>query len=78
MDTVRFNRLTLEERADFLWRRGQFVDSVILNHYCLMLYSINDRFIELLLDLRSQNILWIGVANEYDLSKYLHNVHIDV
>lgn len=78
MEAGRFNRLTLEARADIVCQKGQFVDSVILKHYCLMLYNVHDTFIELSLDLKSQNIVWISIANEHDLSKYLRDVQIEV
>ena len=78
MDEVKFNRLSLSDRAGIVWRQGQFVDSVIYNNYCLMLYSVNCQFIELYLDLKTHSIVWISVANEYDLAKYLDDIKIEV
>lgn len=78
MEAGKFNRLTVEARADIVWQQGKFVDSVMMSPYCLMLYSIHDQFIELSLDLRSQSIVWISIANEHDLSKYLRDVTIAV
>jgi len=78
MDAGKFNRLTLTQRADIVWQKGQFVDSVICKHYCLMLYSVQHQFIELYIDLRSQNIIWISLANEYDLEKFLTQIQIEV
>lgn len=78
MDPARFNRLTLTERAHVVWEKGQFVDSVLYKNYCLMLYSVNREFVELCLDLHSQSIVWISLASEYDLAKYLSRIHIEV
>jgi hypothetical protein len=78
MDVGKFNRLTLTERADLVWKQGEFVDSVICNNYCLMLYNVKDQFVELYLDLHSKNIIWISPANELDLEKYLSDIHIQV
>lgn len=78
MDETRFNRLTLTERAHLVWEKGQFVDSLKYRNYCLMLYSVNRQFVELYLDIHSQSIVWISLANEYDLEKYLRHIHIEV
>ena len=77
VDAGKFNRLSLTDRADLVWRTGKFVDSVMYNDYCVMLYSINRQFVELSMDMKSQSIVWISLANEYDLVKYLGNVHIE-
>lgn len=78
MDEAKFNRLSITERAQVVWEKGQFVDSVLCKHYCLMLYSVNRQFVELYLDLHSQSIVWISLANERDLDKYLNQIHIEV
>ena len=74
----KFNRLSLMQRADLVWEKGTFVDSVMYNNYCLMLYSLNHQFVELFLELKTQNIVWISIANEYDLAKYLPDISIGV
>lgn len=73
-----FNRLSLGERADLLWDKGVFVDSILINHYLLMLYSVNHRFFELSYDVKAAGIVWITHANEYDLEKYLVHINIAV
>ena len=78
MEEGKFNRLSLTERAHLVWEKGQFVDSVMYNNYCLMLYTINHQFVELYLDLSSQSIVWISLANEFDLEKYLDHIDIEV
>ena len=78
MDEGKFNRLSLEQRAKIVWENGEFVDSVMYNQYCLMLYSVNRHFVELFLDLETHHIVWISLANEYDLAKYLQGVQIEV
>ena len=78
MDESKFNRLTTTERAHVVWEKGQFVDSVLYKNYCLMLYSVNRQFVELYLDLHSHSIVWISMANEHDLDKYLNQIHIEV
>ncbi len=78
MDEGKFNRLSLAERAGIVWRAGEFVDSVVYSHYCLMLYSVNRQFVELYVDLKTHSVVWISIANEYDLSKYLADLHIEV
>lgn len=78
MDEGTFNRLSLTDRANIVWRQGEFVDSVIRNNYCLMLYSINRQFVELYIDLHTHTIIWISLANEHDLAKYLDGIQIEV
>ena len=78
MEEGKFNRLSLAERADLVWRGGKFADSVLCNNYCLMLYSLNRQFVEVYVDLQSQSIVSINLANEYDLSKYLEDIQISV
>ncbi|HET7179315.1 MAG TPA: hypothetical protein VFI14_06305 [Chryseosolibacter sp.] len=76
MDEGTFNRLPLADRANFVWEKGVFVDSILFNNYLLMLYSVNRQFVELSYDVKGGTIVWISVANEYDLAKYLD--HIDI
>ncbi len=78
MDEGKFNRLSLADRASIVWQKGKFVDSLICNNYCLMLYSVDRQFLELYLDLKSHSIVWINLANEFDLAKYLDDIRIEV
>lgn len=78
MDEGTFNRLSLADRANFVWEKGAFVDSILFNNYLLMLYSINRQFAELCYDIKSGTIIWISLANEYDLAKYLDSIDIAV
>ena len=78
MDELKFNRMSLAERSDYVWRNGKFVDSVMCNSYCLMLYTVKRQFFELCLDLKSQSIVWISLANDHDLAKFLEDVRIEV
>lgn len=78
MDEEKFNRLSLGERANIVWTKGKFVDSVICNNYYLMLYSVDRQFIELCLDLKTHSIVWISLANEFELAKYLDSIQIQV
>ncbi|MEX2232829.1 MAG: hypothetical protein WD824_11750 [Cyclobacteriaceae bacterium] len=78
MDEEKFKRLSLADRANLVWTKGKFVDSVLYNNYCVMLYSVKSQFVELTLDLQTHTIVWITLANEYDLNKYLENISIEV
>lgn len=78
MDEHRFNRMSLGERSDYVWRHGKFVDSVICKNYCLMLYTAKRQFFELCLDLKDQSIVWITLANDHDLEKFLQDIQIEV
>jgi hypothetical protein len=78
MEEGKFNRMSLAERSNIVWQKGKFVDSVICNNYCLMLYSVERQFVELFLDLKSHSIVWISLANDHDLAKYLADVRIEV
>ena len=78
MDEHRFNSMSLAERSDYVWQQGIFVDSVLCNNYCLMLYSVKRQFFELCVDLKNQSIVWISLANDHDLAKFLAEVHIEV
>lgn len=78
VEESKFNMMSLSERSDVVWQQGQFVDSVICSDYCLMLYSVKRQFIELCLDLRTQSIVWISLANDLDISKYIDHIRIEV
>ncbi len=78
MDEGTFNRLSLSDRASLVWDKGVFVDSILFNNYLLMLYSVKDQFVELSYDVKAASIVWITVANTYDLAKYLENIDIAV
>ena len=78
MEEGKFNRLSLAERSNIVWQNGKFVDSVICNNYCLMLYSVERQFVELFLDLKTHSIVWISLANDHDLAKYLEDIKIEV
>lgn len=78
MDEEKFKRLSITDRANLVWSKGEFVDSVLYNNYCVMLYSVKSHFVELAMDLRSHTIVWISLANQYDLNKYLKNIDIEV
>ena len=43
-----------------------------------MLYTVKRQFFELCLDLKSQSIVWISLANDHDLAKFLEDVRIEV
>ena len=78
MEEGRFNRLTLADRANWVWDKGEFVDSILYNTYCVMLYSVSHQFVEIFMDLKNCSIVWISFANEYDLAKYLTDIRITV
>jgi hypothetical protein len=78
MDEGNFNKLSLDDRVTLLWEKGQFVESISYYNYCLILYSLNREFVELFYDKSTQRILWISIANEHDMKKYLSNVQIPV
>jgi hypothetical protein len=78
MEEGKFNRLSLDDRAKLLWEHGYFVESITYYNYCLILYSLNRQFVELFYDRSSQTILWISLANEYDMKKYLNKIEIPV
>jgi hypothetical protein len=72
-----FNKL-LNERVHKLLEEGDFIDSQTHCNYCTLLYSLKKDFIELLYDKSTGNILWVGVANDYDLKKYLDKIEINL
>ena len=78
MEEGKFNRLSLAARADLVWQHGKFADSLICNNFCLMLYGFNRQFVEVYVDLKNQSIVSVSLANEYDLSKYLEDIHLSV
>ncbi|MEX1241785.1 MAG: hypothetical protein WEB30_18830 [Cyclobacteriaceae bacterium] len=78
MDEGKFNILSMNERANIVWRQGEFLDSVIYGNYCLMLYSVKRQFVEMYIDLKSHSIVSISLANEYDLTKYLDGIQLEV
>jgi hypothetical protein len=77
VDEGKFNRLSLTDRANLVWQNGKFADSVIYNNHCLMLYSLNRQFVEMFIDGKSRSVIWVSLANDYDLAKYLRYVHIE-
>ncbi len=78
MGEGKFNMLSLDDRAKMLWEKGHFVETITYDNYCLILYSLNREFVELFYDKTTQRILWISMANEYDMKKYLNKIEIPV
>ena len=71
------NRL-LKDRFNEIWINGRFIASHIHYNYLSILYSLDKDFIELIYDKSSGKIIWISIADEGDLQKYLDEVDIDL
>jgi hypothetical protein len=72
-----FNALSLVDRASILAEYGKFVQAHTHFNYRILLYSLNKHFIEVYCEKDTDKILWILIANEYDLQKHLEKIEID-
>lgn len=72
---MELNRL-LKDQFNEIWINGRFLAATCRFNYCMMLYSLDDKFIELTYDKSCGKIAWINVAEGADLEKYLEEIKI--
>ena len=72
---LELNRL-LQDRFNEIWINGRFVASINRFNYCLMLYSLDNRYVELIYDKSCGKIVWLSFTEEADLEKYLQEIEI--
>jgi hypothetical protein len=71
-----FEVLTMDEQVNLTWQ-GEFISSLKLKNYCLMLYLVEDSyFVEVYYDARKKEILSLKLANQDRLALYADKVSL--
>lgn len=73
-----FNATPLEERAKYLWDNGTYIESIYgyYNHN-VNLYALHNYYVEVYLNISSNQIELITAIRSEDLQKYLGRINID-
>lgn len=72
-----FEVLTIDEQVNITWQ-GEFISSIKLKNYCLMLYLVEDSyFVEVYYDARKKEILSIKLAEESRLALYADGISLE-
>jgi hypothetical protein len=71
-----FEVLTMDEQVNITWR-GEFVSSLKLKNYCLMLYLVEESyFVEVFYDAKKKDIMSIKLADDSRLELYADKVSL--
>lgn len=71
-----FEVLTMDEQVNLTWR-GDFVSSIKLKNYCLMLYLVEDSyFVEVFYDAKKKDIMSIKLADDSRMGLYAEKVSL--
>lgn len=77
MDFYQFNFLPMEQRAELVWTRGQYLDFREEKGCCVVLYYLNEYFAEVWFSPKDNEIaLAHGFKNLELLEPYLKTFHI--
>ena len=73
-DFLRFND---EEQYNITWNIGTLVDQFITDHIAIHLYAINDFFVEVYYEIKSNRILYKKIFKQGELlEKYLNRIKL--
>jgi hypothetical protein len=78
MNTVKFNELSLQDKAMLIKEFGQLLSRVAHCGYWIHLYAIDHYFFEVAYNGASNNIEGIYIAHYLDLNKYLGQITIQI
>jgi len=71
-----FEVMTMDEQVNLTWR-GEFVSSLKLKNYCLMLYLVEDSyFVEVFYDSKKKDIMSIKLADDSRMELYADQVSL--
>lgn len=74
MKQVKFNELTLTDKALLLAEFGSYLDSIEFYDYWLHLYSLNSQLIEVWYNIHSKQIEKIDLISYKDLDRYTSKI----
>lgn len=64
-----YNLLPLNEKADLLWNKGDFIDGLELNDYDVSLYDLDDQLIELFYSIDNNRVVKVCFLQDPDRLK---------
>ena len=66
-----------EEQYNITWNIGTLVDQIITDHIAIHLYAINDFFVEVYYEIKSNRILYKKIFKQGELlEKYLNRIKL--
>jgi hypothetical protein len=73
-----FNATPIDDRAKYLWENGRYIESLpgYYNHN-INLYSLHNYYVEVYLEIGTNEIQLIHAVRTEDLQKYLGRIKID-
>jgi hypothetical protein len=76
MRQVKFNELTLTDKALLMAEFGAYLESIEFYDYWVHLYSLNSHFIEVYYNILTKQIERISLVDYRELDKYLSRILI--
>jgi hypothetical protein len=76
MRQVKFNELTLTDKALLMAEFGAYLESIEFYDYWVHLYSLNSHFIEVYYNILTKQIEKISLVDYRELDKYLSRILI--
>jgi ABC-type uncharacterized transport system substrate-binding protein len=71
-----FEVLTMDEQVNITWR-GEFISSIKLKNYCLMLYLVEESyFVEVFYDARKKEIMSLKLADDSRMQLYADKIDL--
>lgn len=74
--TFVFNTLTITERTLLIAEFGRHIMTIMHCGLRAELYVIGTHYVELLVDMRTGSIEFVGTVDAYDLNKYLAHIEL--
>lgn len=78
MDNIQFSNLSVTDQACLLLDGGDLIAASSYFHYDVLLYSFENRFMELVYDHWAKQVILVRVVNDNILQKYLDKIHLDL
>jgi hypothetical protein len=76
MKTVKFNELTLTDKALLMAEYGQYLESIEFYDYWIHLYSLNAHFIEIWYNVVTKHVEKIELLQYKDMDRYVSRIVI--
>jgi hypothetical protein len=78
MTFLEFNNTPINERAEYLWENGKFIEAITNSyHQSVTLYSLHNYYVELYISSETNKIESIQAIQDDELQKFLGRIKID-
>jgi hypothetical protein len=73
-----FDTLPIDLRAQIVWTRGRYVETIVYYNQRVNLYSIDEYFVEVFYNGEKNEVERITIATDQDIKKYIMNINLSV